>query len=249
MWSRSLKLLFLSIAFCGSLNAEEVIIVGDSLTCGSFGQYLLENFSQKGDKVTLYCAVSSVPSNWLSGTNPKQWNPKKKEYITLPCKTMTSENSNLHLCYPNGKVPKFSDLLAKNKNARVVVALGTNSLMSSQANDSYRKMSVVAKSYGNSCDWISPPHIHPSQAKGFSKKRLKTEEDNVNSFFDSLSDQMSNRCNPIDSRDATAPGTEGYETTDGVHRTDLAGKYWADQIWPQISPSNRSVESAPGTVQ
>lgn len=40
----------------------------------------------------------------------------------------------------------------------------------------------------------------------------------------------------VESREATADGTPGNQTVDGVHRTEAAGKYWSNAIIDQLLP-------------
>jgi hypothetical protein len=95
-------------------------------------------------------------------------------------------------------------------------------------------MARAAKANGNTCDWIGPPHLNPGQSKGFPPERIAKEEKNLNSFYDSMATSVDQSCNVVESREATAPGTPGYETVDGVHRTDSAGKYWSAAIVGQL---------------
>jgi len=229
--SHLLKIIFVVLlAGFGSLaQAESILVIGDSLSCGPFGKYLLQDLSKPGNKVTLYCAVSSAPDNWVKGTNPSG----------QQCKTMTTANPVLQLCGGNGKVPTLASLLAANSGSRVIVGLGTNSLLNAKVDNSYHAMVKAIKASGSQCDWIAPPHLHASQAKGFPPSRIATEEKNLNGFYESLAQTVEGHCNFVDSRDATASGTPGNETVDGVHRNESAGKYWADSIQNTLINSSR----------
>lgn len=206
--------------------AQDFVVIGDSLSCGGFGKALVKNLTAKGSHVSLFCAVDSAPANWLDGVTPKG----------RDCMTMTSEKPAAELCGGNGQVPKLSEILAQHPGARVVVALGTNSLLSAHVDRSFSALARIARSYGTSCDWVGPPHLNPAQSNGFPAGRVAREEQNLNTFYDSLSSAVDSRCAVQDSRDATAPRTPGYDTIDGVHRTDTAGKYWADPTVKQLLP-------------
>ncbi len=222
------KLLLLLVCFIGlaanAVGAESIVIVGDSLSCGPFGKYLVQDLSRAGYSVALYCAVSSAPQNWLKGINP----PRQI------CKTMKSSNPRLESCGGDGQVPKLDFLLANNSGARFIVALGTNSLLSPKADTSYRSMAKIIKIHEHECTWIGPPQLNPSQSKGYPAGRVETEQKNLTDFYKSLGESVDTSCELIDSREATAPGTAGNETGDGIHRTDGAGKYWSSAILKSI---------------
>lgn len=215
-----LGILMIATLMSAAAQAEPILMIGDSLSCGPFGQDVLQNLSKAGNKVTLYCAVSSAPQNWLAGKNPG--NQK--------CQIMTTDSPKPQLCGGNGQVPKLASILAAHRGERVIVGLGTNSLLSPKVDNSYHDMLKAIQANGSKCDWIGPPHLHASEAKGFTPSRIATEEKNLPSFYESLSETVEGHCNFIDSRDATAAGTPGNETGDGIHRTPAAGKYWADAI-------------------
>ncbi len=226
-------ILILSLFIDSAANAKTILFVGDSLSCGPFGKYLMQDLTNKGHQVKLYCTVSSAPENWLSGRNP----PGQK------CQESTSTNLNLKLCNGDGKIPKISNILTQYKNAEVLIALGTNSLMSPTVSKSYQTLTKLIKENGNSCYWIGPPHLNPSESKGFPASRLAKQEKNLNSFYSSLKNTTKDTCRLVDSRQATAADTTGNQTVDGVHRNENAGKYWASQISHQLSPRQDNQEN------
>lgn len=198
--------------------ASDVLIIGDSHTCGSFGKYLFEKYSQPEAKVTLYCAVSSAAQNWLEAKNP----------TGQQCQTKSTDHPQLQPCDPEGHIPKLASILSAHNTAKLIIALGTNSLLSPMADASYSKLAAAAAK-SNTCEWIGPPHLNPAQSKGFPKGRIATLEKNLDSFYKSLAALQKN-CILIDSRPATAEGTEGFETIDGVHRADAAADHWVKNL-------------------
>ena len=82
------------ISFSLPCFADKILIIGDSLTCGPFGKNLLKNLSQEKNSVTLYCAVSSTPHNWLMGQTP----------AGQKCQTMTTKKQSLQPCNGNGEL-------------------------------------------------------------------------------------------------------------------------------------------------
>lgn len=196
-------------------QAEKIIIIGDSLTCGPFGDRMYEDLKSQKHQVTLYCAVSSSATNWLNGTTPKN----QRCFVRGP------SSSKQEPCPPSGKVPRAEDLLAANTPDRVIVALGTNSLHSATASKDHATLATLVGAKSR-CTWVGPPQLKHDFQK------------NLDRFYDSLGGRLGTSCDLVDSRDATAPGTPGYETTDGIHRTRAAGRAWYDFLHKQIRSGN-----------
>jgi hypothetical protein len=236
---RNSLLAMLFFIFSASIAcAENILIIGDSLSCGPFGKHLVENLSHKGSQVTLYCAISSNPENWLKGKNPSG----------QICQTMTSSQATLSPCGGSGQTPSLALLLAKFKGSHVIVSLGTNSLLSPRADHSYRLMVQAIKDSGDECEWIGPPHLHASQSKGFPSGRVAIEESHLSSFYDSLANSVDGFCSLFDSRNSTVEGSPGHETVDGIHRNESSGKYWADHFTNSFTGSSArgaSVQTVP----
>lgn len=226
-------ILFFSICFSIVASGEPIVVIGDSLSCGPFGKNLVQNLSAAGHSVTLYCAVSSAPRHWLTGSMPCKLDIARG--IDCRCNVVKTASKQKDLCGGDGALPVLSTILGNHKGARVIIALGTNSLLSARVDSSYSIMAdAAAKSNGKACTWIAPPHLNANQARGFSPARVNDLEKNLNTFYDSLAKSISSNCKIIDSREATAPGTLGNQTVDGVHRNNAGGKYWADAIQSQI---------------
>ena len=212
-----------SLLIATQAQAEKILMIGDSLTCGPFGKNVMKHLSATHD-VVLYCAVSSTPTNWFFGTNPKRGGGR-----TWPCQTMTSSLQVLKNCDGTGKVPKFTDLLKQNPKARVIVALGTNSAASPKPDSTYKSLVDLIEANDQKCTWIGPPHFDVSK-----NAVLKTFAGNLGPFYVALAKVVGQTCKLVDSRPATAAGTPGFATNDGIHRTEAGGKYWADQIKDKI---------------
>lgn len=202
---------FLIVTISLPAFAEKIVVIGDSLTCGPFGDALFTDLEAQRHQVTLYCAVSSAPSHWLEGKTPKGQR----------CEMRTPGSTKKVPCPPNGKVPTASSLLAGTPADRVIVALGTNSLYGSSAPRDYAELAKLAAT-GRRCTWVGPPQLKHDFQK------------NLNSFYDSLGTRVGSACDLVDSRDATAPGTPGFATTDGIHRTNAAGRAWYDALRSQL---------------
>ena len=130
------------LLFCGSAaHSEYIVVIGDSHTCGSFGKNLFDGLTKAGNRVSLYCAPLTDPANWLEGRN------QEGEL----CQVLKPSSPGLQLCGKNGRVPKLSDILNANKESRVVIALGTNSLKSDNIGRSYRALANVIQTGPHSC--------------------------------------------------------------------------------------------------
>lgn len=213
-------LLFMSLST--SAFGASVVMIGDSITCGPFGDRMLKNLEQGGkNSVTVYCMVGSAPSHWLNGKR-----------ASGGCQIRTSKAPKITAC--STPAPTFDSILKKHPQSHLVIALGTNSTVGSTIDGSYRKMAAATKAAGRSCDWILPPHMNPTQSRGWAPGHVKKMEANlpgiIRQIDSAVSTQPQTSCSPIDSRAATASGTPGIGTTDGVHRTKAAGNYWADEI-------------------
>lgn len=220
--SRTLAILLLLTA-PALASAAEVLIVGDSHTCGAFGPELARLRAEAGDRVTLYCASSSAPRHWVNAPNSEG----------LRC--LTSVNgASLVKCSGTGALPPLATLFAADKYQEIVVALGTNSLAKPAVTPDYLVMAQAATRSGARCRWIGPPHLRPDQAKGFSPKSLKKLEGNLDSFYDSLQSELGGECTIIDSRPVSKLGAPAGATTDGVHRGVAAGKAWANALAGEI---------------
>jgi hypothetical protein len=229
-----LIVLFLISSHALAADSGDVLVIGDSHTCGSFGSSLVKDIAAGGAKVDAYCAVSTSAESWVKGSSRFQ------------CETWT-ESSKTKSCDLDGKgrVPPLKDILSQKHYSKVIIALGTNSLLSPSADHYYADLAKIAQSTGASCSWVGPPHIRPDQAKGFSESRLEAEDKNVDSFYGSLDPSLkktgaslrsssrktvSNFCNVVDSRPATAASDKvGGKSVDGVHRGKIGGAYWATQ--------------------
>lgn len=207
------------------LLAGKTLIIGDSISCGHFGKHLLQKLSSQDENVTLYCTVATSPTHWVNGVNPK--NQK--------CYRMNSAKPKLELCNNGGQVPELSRLLAEFKNERVIIALGTNSMHSDKVDKNYKTLANLIKNNGSNCIWIGPPHMNASQSNAAQEGVVAGIEKNINKFYDSLADNVTNQCVLINSKEATASQTPGFETTDGIHRTDKASKYWVENIIKQLN--------------
>lgn len=209
---------------------RETVIIGDSLTCGSFGKGLFSDLRSEGTAISLYCAPSSVPNHWMKGLTPKG-----QKCQTVTSLGLTGESTNLTPCEGTGQVPPLKKILERHRGARFIVALGTNSLMLYEGNPAYKEMADLVSKNGT-CLWVGPPHMQYEKSKGFPMGWVSALDNRLPSFYLSLKQYVEPSCRLIDSRPATAKGASGHETVDGVHRTADSGLAWADQVAGEIEP-------------
>jgi hypothetical protein len=251
---RFLMLVALSV-FSLQLSAKEILLLGDSLTCGPFGAHLLENLSKEGQRVRIYCSVGSGPQQWMDGTRAAVVDRHGKTigyhdcqscYTLAGCQGWVNEKGLSgtpgHSC--NGSAPNSGttlvDILSHDKYDEVVVALGTNAL-GQPLNKSYSDMLELIHRYTNSCKWIGPPHFDGDKSKDAANK-----EQRLKAFYISMQrlTKDSGACRLLDSREATAKPKAKDTAPDGVHRQPRSASQWADETAEQLQSHRPKSESA-----
>lgn len=217
------------------VSGHNLLIIGDSLSCGPFGAQLVKNLRDQGEQVTLYCAVSSSPYHWLKGVTPK--GQKCRTCTNKSCeKWYTSKSPDedlLQLCNGNGKVPKLETLLQNSHEPvdEIVVALGTNSLPAKKTDTYYSELTrKIGDEPRLNCIWVGPPHFSTDKGKTASKMDLSLID-----FYPALDQVVSAKCELIDSRPFTSKPKKSETTSDGVHRTNNSGRKWGDDVSRIIS--------------
>jgi len=235
-----LNILILALVFYSvSSFSSQVLIVGDSLTCGPFGENLTVELARDGHHVLTYCSVASKAQSWIQGKNEPRYvkdqsTGKLVTKTTWPCEKRFVNNSGVLMkssCDGSYQIPRFENLIKKYPSHNIIVALGTNSLLSKTADHYYSDMlSIISQDRTKTCLWIGPPHIERTDF-----------EAGLNPFYKSLQTKVDfAKCKLIDSRPATALGTEGYPSVpDKLHKTPAAGKAWAKTLKKQIEAGLR----------
>lgn len=224
--SRLFLFFFILTFFNASLFAKNILVIGDSHSCGSFGRTLSQELTANGNQVDVFCTVSSSPTHWLKRTNPPG----------QICQTWSSGQS-AKPCREAGKIPSLEEILSQKKYDSAVIALGTNSLYSEKVDATYAELAQKIKEKIKTCLWIGPPHLRPDQAKGFSAQNLTKFENNLPQFYKSLEKAVQSQCHLLSSFDITAAHHPANETTDGVHRGQTAGAEWGKEISQLIDQS------------
>ena len=131
-------------------------------------------------------------------------------------------------------IPTVVQILQHTQSNTIVVALGTNSLPDGFTDRNYALMARAIVASGKRCIWVGPPHT--------SRASL---EPHLAHFYETLRASVGQQCTIVDSRDATAVGTAGNATVDGIHRTPSAGRAWADAVADKITtPGSRETRDS-----
>jgi lysophospholipase L1-like esterase len=214
-------------------RSAPVLMIGDSLTVGDFGEalqaYLLQRFGNSN--VALYGSCGSSPEHWIR-SGPK--------FITkCGYREQTPQGTELY-DFHNGRrprhvlTPKLEDLVKKYRPKMVIVQLGTNWMdgfvPNSRSEESHYgrildDLVMAIRSEPNTVNqivWITPPDSSRySRETQRDVKGLITEAARRNSF------------EIIDSSRLThyVPGISGG---DGVHYNSAGAKAWANQVTKEL---------------
>jgi hypothetical protein len=100
-----------------------VLMIGDSMTVGGFGESLQAFLQRNYGKVALYASCGSSPESWLKG---------EPDYVTkcgyrafTPARKYYTDYAGGHKPTPT-VTPKLEDLLAYHQPSVVIIQLGTN---------------------------------------------------------------------------------------------------------------------------
>lgn len=217
-------------------RSAKVLMIGDSLTCGPFGDqvesWLLQNLGPS--RVAVYGSCGSSPESWLAA---------EKDFIS-PCGYReTTTQSHITEKTSRGRrpapvrTPKIENLLAKHRPQIVIVQLGTNhyDTLLKEGRESVPKLARVYENFANALTprggsvrmvvWVTPPD---------SSKFPKWVEDEVDNLI--ITTNRRHSFGSIVSRGFTryTPGVTG---SDGVHYNDAGAAPWAAQVIRRLNAS------------
>ena len=206
-------------------GAPSLLVIGDSLTVGPFGDRLQAFLSRRvpASKLWIYGSCGSSPENWL---------PSTPAFIS-PCGfRVVSPKKSFLTQYNNGKkpqkvaTPKLHLILAKFKPRIVIVQQGTNWM-----DDLMKSLDPKGTEYKNiirsfirelrargpvQIVWILPPDA---------SKYRPAVKDAVDRWIKECAREMDFQT--IDSRALTSRYILGKTGSDGVHLGDSAASEWA----------------------
>jgi hypothetical protein len=198
----------------------KVLMIGDSLSVGGFGEAVREHLENKFGRqnVAFFASCGSSPENWL-GDEPV--------FHTRCGYREKTPTNDIYRDYHNGKrpspvaTPKLETLIERYKPTIVIVQLGTNWMDRSLSDDQIRAILwrfINAAHHGSTrrLIWIGPP-----DSSRFAK---------VQNRIYRLIQQAVSRGDPvIDSRRFTRY-VLGKTGGDGVHYNSESGAAWARPV-------------------
>lgn len=204
-----------------------VMLVGDSLSVGPFGDYLVAYFRQKLEpsQFCAYAACGSSPENWLKDA---------PDFIT-PCgfRVVTARES-WKTDYHNGvkpsrvRTPKLAAIVPKQRPQLVIVQLGTNwmdEFVNASNLSGESKKNIIRKFIGEIRSKAAPQvqivWILPPDSSRYSS-RIK---DAVDRWITDCAKELNFKT--INTRGFTDRYVKGKSGSDGVHLNQSAGAQWA----------------------
>ena len=216
-------------------NAGRILVIGDSLTVGGFGETLQDLLvSRYGtENVFVYGSCGSAPQHWLTIEPP---------HVTKCGFRQRTPQRTLVLDYKDGRrpppveTPKIDKLLWLHKPQVVIVQLGTNwfdDLLGRNSDEEIKKMAkaldhLAASLRGKQVIWILPPDT---------TKFSKAVQNVVRQLIARAAKTW--RFDYIDSIPLTHY-VNGRTGSDGVHYSTEAGADWARGVMKQLQKKVRT---------
>ena len=208
-----------------NIGQPPILVIGDSLTVGPFGDYL-QSFLQRRIPSSKLCIVASC------GSSPENWLPGTPEFVT-PCGfRFFSGKRNFLTKYQNGKkpqkvpTPKLPQILAKFRPRIVIIQQGTNWM-----DDLMKTRDPQVSEYKQ----IIRAFIREIRSKGAvqivwilpydASKYSASVKDSVDRWIKECARELNFQT--IDSRAITSRYIPGKSGGDGVHLSDAAAREWA----------------------
>lgn len=221
--------------------AVKVLLIGDSLSVGGFGDTMQESLLRKYGRpqVAIFASCGSSPEDWLKG-----------DFVTRCGYRQTTPKDELLYEYQNGtrprsvRTPKLRTLLGHYRPEMVIVQQGTNwmdALAAAEKPDEARHRKIITEFIREirrnnpavTIFWVLPPSSSSYPA-------------NVHEEVDRWINEESSRLGfyTINSRSITGPYREGKSGADGVHYNDAAGGSWARGIFAKFSDAVKTLTLA-----
>jgi len=230
----------LAAASAGTRIPVKVMLIGDSLSVGGFGDAMQASLLGKygSPQVAVFASCGSSPEDWLSG-----------DFVTnCGYRQTTPASKPMLLEYQNGvrprpvKTPKLRKLLGHYRPEIVIVQQGTNwmdALAETGRPDAARYRRIIAEFIkelrrGNpavTIFWVLPPA---------SSKYPPRVHEEVDGWINEASRKMG--FYTINSRAITKAYRDGRTGGDGVHYTDATGGSWARGVFGKF---DRALKALP----
>ena len=202
--------------------APRVLFIGDSLSCGPFGEAVQQHLARKfGPKnVAAYASCGSSPENWVPG--------EPAFYTKCGYRQVTPDRPPIFRTFANGKppratlTPKVDALVRRHRPTIIVVQQGTNWMdrnlsdaeISNHTDDFIR---AARAPWVRQIVWIAPPD----------HSALRKTQGRIHRLINEAARR--DRFDVIDSRQLTryVPGKTGG---DGVHYNSESSRAWAARV-------------------
>ena len=199
-----------------------VLMVGDSLSVGKFGEVLQAHLALKR-RVAAYASCGSSPEHWLAA---------EPDFFTKCGYRQRTSDSDIFSDFVNGhaprasRTPKLADLVRRHRPTILVVQLGTNwmdrSLTDEQMNDYLNRFVEEARRGSvEKIVWIAPPD----------SARLKRVQGRVHLLLRRAATRKG--FDIIDSRNVTHY-VMGKTGGDGIHYNSESSEAWARGIQREL---------------
>jgi hypothetical protein len=221
------------LAAPGNQKALPILMIGDSLTVGGFGEavegYLLHRFGSKNVAIFACC-----------GSSPEHWVRSGPDYITKCGYREQTPRSTILYDFERGRrpkrvrTPKLEDLVAKFRPRTVIVQLGTNWMDGMHSNPARDE-----STYGEILDrFVAAIHSEPNTVRKIiwitppdSSRYSKTVQRRVTNLIKTASRRHSFEI--IDSSRLTHY-VRGQSGGDGVHYNRTAAREWANRVTREL---------------
>jgi hypothetical protein len=195
-----------------------ILMVGDSLSVGKFGEVVQLHLAQKYP-VAAYASCGSSPEHWISG---------EPEFITKCGYRQRTIDSDVFRDFVNGRpprptlTPKLTKLINRHKPTILIVQLGTNWMdrsLTPEQMSGYLDRFVKEARRGSVQEiiWIAPPD----------SSRLRKTQGKVHGLIRQAARRDGFQV--IDSREVTRY-VVGKTGGDGIHYNSEASEAWARRI-------------------
>jgi len=229
----------------GSLN---VMLIGDSLSVGPFGDRMLSYFSQRLEPAQYHIYASC-------GTSPESWLKDSPDFIT-PCGfRMVTARESWKTDYHDGKkprpvkTPKLASIISKSRPPQIVIVqMGTNWMDefvgASDLSGNLKKIIIrkfIAEIRAKATPYVQIVWVLPPDSSKYSS-RLK---DAVDRWINDCGREL--KFKTINTRGFTDRYVKGKTGSDGVHLNEAAGHEWANGVikrLPKITSPTMSQASA-----
>ena len=230
-----------------SSSLMNVMLIGDSLSVGPFGDRMLAYFRQKLEpsQYTIYAACGASPENWLKDS---------PEFITPCVYRVVTARESWKADYHDGqkprrvRTPKLASIIPKSRPQLVIVQMGTNWMDefvgASNLSGDLKKIIVrkfIAEIRAKAAPQVQIVWILPPDSSKYSS-RMK---DAVDRWINDCAREL--KFKTINTRAFTDRYEKGKTGVDGVHLNEAAGREWANGVikrLPKITSPTMSQSSS-----